>query len=258
MVTEPKQSQIQMQLVVKIPSVPYFQTVKYLHLYNECPSCADPSQLVASHTVTGTEQEREWLELTIDCAGCDWRELGEFSLALQLTNDSCLPITFNEETVTCLKSFLVLYTYDRNVFLSESVIRALEKRNPSQATLQNRTTIQELLDRNISCSRHEVLLTTEELKFHGTIIAPDPTGIRLSYCLGHCNDELELSSQNLTIYDSRTRVLIHHLNRMRKRTHPPPCCIPSGLAPLELIVVRDEVVVRLDTIPSVVSCKCQL
>ena len=258
LLTEPKQSQILIQLAIMTPTEQYFQSVRHLHLYNDCSNCAG-MQAIAHHTVLNAERNNEWLELTIECASCDWGELEEISLLLHLTDENNLPITFNEERAANLKSFLILYTYNRSLFLYVSVMKALEKRQVSgdetPSDLQNRTTVQEVRDRNVSCSRHEVLLTTEELQFEGTVIAPHPAHIQLSYCLGECNSELELPSENITSYDIRTRILIHQL---RTITHPPPCCIPSALTPLQLIVIRDGEVVELDIIPDVVDCKCQL
>lgn len=263
MLMEPKKSQTTMQLVLKCPTGEYFQSVKHLHLYKHCPGCTDLSEMLklASYDVTEADKEREWLELTIDCAHCNWTRLAHLSLVLQLTDESNAAIAFDETSAQEMRSFLVVYTYDSAYFLSEKVIKALEKRqtdNTPPINLANRTTVHQLQQRNISCSRQQVFLTTEELRFEGSIIAPVETGIYLSYCYGHCNSAFQLPYANSTTYDSRTRILIQRLNELRRATRPPPCCIPGDLVPLELIVVKDEDVIELETIPDVVDCKCQL
>lgn len=263
MLMESKKSQTVIQLVLKYPTGTYFQSVKHLNLYKHCPACTDHSEMLklASYDITEADREKEWLELTIDCAHCNWTRLAHLPLMLQLTDESDTAIAFDEISAQELKSFLVVYTYDSAYFLSEKAIKALEKRQAGgnfTIDLNNRTTIDQLRQRNISCSRQEVFLTTDELRFEGSIIAPVETGIHLSYCYGHCNSALELPYANGTTYDSRTRILIQRLNQLRRATRPPPCCIPGDLAPVQLIVVKDEDVIELETIPSVVDCKCQL
>ena len=263
MLMESKKSQTIIQLVLKYPTREYFQSVKHLHLYKHCPDCTNLSEMLklASYDVTEADGEREWLELTIDCPHCNWTRLAHLPLMLQLTDESDVALAFDEISAQELKSFLVVYTYDSAYFLSEKAIKALQKRQihgNSTIDLANRTTIHDLQQRNISCSRQEVFLTTDELRFEGSIIAPVETGIHLSYCYGHCNSALELPYANGTTYDSRTRILIQRLNELRRATRPPPCCIAGDLAPMELIVVKDEDVIELETIPTVVECKCQL
>ena len=259
--TEAKESQVLMQLVVKTPTQQYFQSVKHLSLFKDCVNCPDASEphLVAHHTLLDTERDTEWLELTVQCASCNWKELDQISFVLQLTDDNDVPIAFTQEMAVDMKTFLVLYTYNSSTFLYDSISRALETRQVSESNsmLENRTTIQELLDNNVTCSKQDILLTAEELQFQGTIISPLPSLIQFSYCFGECFHNLEgPANVNGTLYDSRTRLLIHNLNMLRAQMHPPPCCIPNGLTAQQLIFTREEVV-DLGTIPNVVECKCQ-
>lgn len=258
--TEAKESQVLIQLVIKTPTQQYFQSAKHLSLFKDCLSCPDASEphLVAHHTLLDTERDTEWLELTVQCASCNWKELDQISFVLQLTDDNDVPIAFTQKMAEDMKTFLVLYTYNSSTFLYESISRALERRQVSESNsmLENRTTIQELLDNNVTCSKQDILLTAEELQFRGTIVS-SPHLIQFSYCFGECSHNLEAPANvNETLYDSRTRTLIHNLNMLHAQLHPPPCCIPNGLTTQDLILSREEVV-ELETIPNVVECKCQ-
>lgn len=262
MVSEAKESHVMMQLVIKTPTQQYFQAVRHLSLYKDCLNCPKASEqnLVAKHTLLDTDRERKWLELTVKCSSCNWEELDQISLVLQLTDDNDLPIAFTQETAVDMKTFLVLYTYNRSSFLYESMTKALEKREVSETSrssmLENRTTIQELLDDNVTCSKHVMYLTEEEFQFR-SVIAPIPSLIQFSYCFGECSSDLAMELpifDNGTTYDSRTRILMQSLN---EELYPPPCCIPKDLTPLQLIMEREEGVIELETIPNVVECKCQ-
>lgn len=262
MLREAKESHILIQLVVKTPTQQYFQSVKRLSLYKDCLNCPDASEQnpIAHHTLLDSDRDSKWLELTVKCSSCDWEQLDQISLVLQLTDDNNLPIAFTQETAVDMKTFLVLYTYNTSSFIYESITNALKKREVSETSslLENRTTIQELLDNNVTCSKHDVYLTGEELQFHGTVIAPIPSVIQFSYCFGECSANLELpASVNETTFDSRTRILMYDLNERSEKPYPPPCCIPNGLTPLELIMEREKGVIELETIPNVVECKCQ-
>ena len=269
-----------MELAINTPTLPYFQAVRHILLYQQCSNCGDSldvQPVLAQHTLLDAERDSEWLELTIDCDNCTWRELDQVQCILQLRDDNNLPITFAEESASNFKSFLILFTHE-TLFPSDLIQDALRKRRQideqrheteqvgngsdsemhSPPDIQNRLTLAEVRNRTTNCSKHEILLTPEELRFRGTVIAPIPGAIPLTYCLGECSFELKLPTQNGTTYDSRTRALVHTLNQLQERLHPPPCCIPEGLIPLELIVIGDEEVVKLDTIPDITTCKCQL
>ena len=258
MLTEP---QVFMQLAIKIPSPQYFQSVRHLHLYTNCSSCMDTTDLepVAHQILPVVEKGNEWLELTLECPTCDWEELDQVFLFLQQTDENDQRVAFTEETATDLKSFLIVYTYDSSLFPLQSIEKAIEKRRVNEfetnSELLNRTTVAELRESNVTCSRHEVLFTAEELHFEGRVIAPFQDKIQLTYCLGECSNPVLISpevNKTYSIFDSRTRTLMYSLNNQL-----PPCCIPNHMTVVELIVSHGEYV-ELETVPHVVDCKCQL
>lgn len=255
--TEP---QVFMQLAIRTSSPQYFQSVRHLHLYTYCSGCADTTELelIAHHTLLDVENGNEWIKLTLECATCTWEKLGQVVLVLQQTDENDLPVAFTEETAAGIKSFLIIYTYEHILFPSQILEKALEKRQTdTRFELQNRTTVEELRDSNVTCSRHDVILTSEEFPFEGQIIAPFnfSDGIQLTYCLGECNnpkfDSLSVN-ETYNTFDSRTRALMYSMNN-----DLPPCCIPNEITALEMLVSHHDVVV-MGTFPQIVDCKCQL
>ena len=258
MLTERKQTQVLMQLAIKLPTQQYFQSAKYLELYKNNRSSTDNLGLgpvVAAHTLY-TKQDNEWLELTIDCDACNCREVELAHFVLQLTDVNNMTIVFTEETASDLKSFLIIYTHE-SLFHAEIFGEDLSKRQVEGPEVLNRTTLAELLNVTTSCSKHEVLLSTEELLYRGTVISPYPGTIPFTYCFGKCDTDLEIPYENATHYDIRTRILMHNFN-LHNRVHPPPCCIPSDMTSQELLMVQDGEIMKITTIPSIVDCKCQL
>ena len=258
MLTEP---QVFTQLAIRTPSPQYFQSVKHFHLYTYCSSCADNTELelLAHQTLLDGGNGNEWLKLTLECATCNWKKAGQVVLVLRQTDENDLPVAFTEETAAGLKSFLIIYTYEHISFPSQTLTKVLEKRQTdTRFEPRNRTTVEELRDSNVTCSRHDVILTSEEFPFQGQIIVPlnFSDGIRLTYCLGECsNPEFDSLSVNKTYstFDSRTRALMYSLNN-----ELPPCCIPNEIMALEMLVAHDNNVVQMGTFPQVVDCKCQL
>ena len=265
MVAEAKKAQILMQLVIKVPSLEYFQCVRYLYLYTNCSNSSQALQQIALHTLLESEMDSTWLEVTIQCDNCNWKELETVHFVLQLEDANHLPVAFTSETAADLKPFLILYTYSSllpfDFGRTESFIKkrqAEQNETLETPSLVNRTTVDEVRESNVTCMKHEVFLTTEELRLRGKVLAPFPGVLRITYCLGECNGDLELPLHNETLYDSRTRLIMHDVNSIREKVHPPPCCIPDGITIFESIVEMDDEVLDLLTFPQVVGCKCQL
>lgn len=275
MITDPKDSRILLQLAIKTQTLPSLQSVRHIYLYQTCSTCGDSPDarpLLAQRTLQSKDSTNEWLELTIHCDSCNWKELDQVHCILQLTDDNNLPISFTEETATNFKSFLILFTH-KTLFPLEEIQDALRKRRQTDdqrngtergsgtgmqptPNLTNRPTLAEVRNSTSNCSKHEILLTPEELRFRGRVLLPIPGAIPFSYCLGECN-ELRVPTHNGTTYDSRTRAMIHHINRLLDKL-PPPCCIPEGLIPIELILSNEvEESVYLESIPDISTCKCQ-
>ena len=270
MLSEPKSSQVLMQLALKVPTLEYFGCVRYLHLSSDCMNSLGEQQAIATHTLLDEERESEWLQVTIDCNNCNWELMQEVHLVLQLRDDNDALVAFTDETAADLKSFLILFT-QKSMFPLENIREAVRRRKrqaentpqtplPSQATpvaIQNRTTLAEVLERNETCSRHVVFLTTAELSYDGNVVAPTPGAIKLTYCLGKCSFDHRLPTNSSTPTDHRTQLLIHQLlNNLQAKLHPGPCCIPNSLIATELIVEKDDVV-DIYTFPHTLSCKCQ-
>ena len=269
MLSEPKESQMLLQLAVKVPTLEYFGCVRYIYLTSDCMSSPGEQQLIAAHTMLEEEKESEWVQVTIVCENCNWEHLQQANFVLQLRDDNNTAVPFTDETAAELKCFLILYTskphfpYEN---FREEILRKRQAENDPEipvpvsetdSLIQNRTTLAELLENNVICSNHEVYLTQGEIHFDGDIVAPLPGIIKLTYCLGECSLLPKLPSDNETSSDPRTEIMIHNLQLLQQRLHPPPCCVTDKLLPTELIIGRDGVV-YLETFPSVTKCKCQL
>ena len=224
-------------------------------------------QVIATHTLLETEKASKWLQVTIDCENCNWELLQQVQFVLQLRDDNNAVVAFTEETAADLKSFLILFT-KKALFplenFGEEVLRKRQAENapetaatPEPAALENRTTLAEVRDSNVTCSKHEVFLTQHELRFDVDILAPNPGIVMVTYCLGECSLQPKLPSDNKTRTDSRTQLLIHDLHSVQQKLHPPPCCIPHNVTATELIIEKDDVV-ELYTFPNTNNCRCQL
>ena len=259
LVSEPRQEQVLMQLVIKVPSLEYFRCVRYIKLYTKCSNSLEVQQEVAFHTILDEEMDNEWLEFTINYENCTWEQQGVVHFFLQLADEEHVPVAFTNETATDLKSFLIIYTH--NLPLPFDIENLIKKRQTEQVLvneipkLVNRTTVSEIIESNMTCTKHEVFLTQNELRYRGNVVGPFPGAVKMTYCLGQCDYQLVLPSNNETIYDSRTRLLMNDINNNIRK--PPPCCIPDGLTAVELLVQIDSEVC-LFTFPQVIDCMCQL
>ena len=270
MLSEPKTSQVLMQLALKVPTEDYFSCVRYLHLSSDCMNSPGEEQAIAAHALLDTERESEWVQVTINCNNCNWELLQEVHLVLQLRDVNNATVAFTEETAPNLKSFLILFA-QKSLFPTENIREAVGKRQaedspetptPSQRTpaaVQNRTTLAEVMQRNVTCSRHVVFLATDELHYTGEVLAPTPGAIKLTYCFGKCSySDTRLPHHNDTRPDPRTQILMHQMHNLQsERRYPPPCCIPNTLIATKLII-ENEGVVDLTTFPNALDCKCQL
>lgn len=270
MLSEPKSSQVMMQLALKVPRLEYFRCIRYIHLSSDCMSTPGELKEIATHTLLDTERESEWLQVTIDCSNCNWETQQEVHLVLQLRADNNTVVPFTDATAADLKSFLILFT-QKSIFPLENIRDAVRRRKrqteevpdnqrPTQEASvaeQNRTTLSELLENNVTCSRQKVFITTEEIRYNGDVLAPIPGVIKLTYCFGDCSLDPVHPLDNQTLSDARTQMLIYHMHGRQQSSYPLPCCIPKAFVVSELIVRREDVI-ELHTWPNAVGCKCQL
>ena len=138
---------------------------------------------------------------------CNWQLLQQAHFILQLRDDANTPVPFTDETATDLNTFLILFTSKTLLPFEDLRESALRKRQAESDTStlrpvseqtplvnenrttendtsslrpvsepisfvnENRTTVEELRQRNVSCSKHEVFLTQDEIHYKGDVLA---------------------------------------------------------------------------------------
>ena len=286
---EPNKHVVKIEYVMKYSTLRYFESVKHLDLYMECPSCTHQNEMfsVAHHDIIEADIESEWLELTMECVDCEWNSAAEILLTLHMADENNITIPFNED----FTPFLVVYVYTQELF-PETVLKTLEKRqitdnftetqnytssmnqtddtsiNHNSTTenstydeiiynnnkTENRTTLEEIESRNTSCSVHTISLTPEELGYEDTaVIGP---GIIISFCFGHCNLPTDKPSTSEYANYFRTRVMMYSFS-LDPGDYPLPSCIPSVITATSVILNKGDLM-ELNTIPLATECKCTL
>lgn len=262
--SDPESTQILMQLAVKVPRLDYFSCVKSLHLM--LANSHGNEQPVGSLILTEEDKSKEWLQITIrDCENCHLQKLEMVEFVLQLRDDNQNHVNFTEDTATDLKSFLILYS-QKSLFPVEPS-QPRQKREESEtptnqppsieALLENRTTLSDLRERDVACSRQQVLLTQEEILYRHTIIAPHPGAIKFSYCYGECSIRQQSPFDEGAPTDRRTRLMTFTMHHLDNEPGLFPHCVPHDMNSTMLVIAGEDMV-KLGTFPNVVNCKCQL
>lgn len=203
---------------------------------------------IQSYTVSKSDEEKEWLELSInkDSVSCSATEKHTFSA--QVSNNA-----------GTLSAILVIYDYSESGIRSLASSAVIEKRAVKHDV--NKTLLSDYVARSVNCSVQSVFLNyaadlplfPETVK----IAYPNSIGLNMTFCFGLCN--METISTDFP--PNLTNVKRHHFfnsaitkgDGFSKKA----CCTPKDIR-YDNLMIYDEVagLYLMESLPQVTACHC--
>lgn len=214
-----------------------------IHIHKRCAESSTANHLLLSYTVTESDEQTEWLELSINMNfyPCSYSENSIFSAQ---TTGNC----------SSLDAILVLYDYSQHggINIHGLASKTVEKRLATDES--NRTLLSEYTANGVNCSVQSVFLDydTDFPLFPESVlvISPGITGVNMTFCFGACNQVPTLP------FDKISPERLHMIGSITE-TGCGVCCVPDQFESESLIVFNeDKQIYELQSFPQVKTCKC--